>query len=980
MTEESKFTEILTRCQSEVDRAVTLADKDKVVRRIYQRYWSEAQSVADYIAHPLASLSLITEVYHYAPSMVEQHPRWAALSTDPDWPAALAAPLRELPVAVYSVPAFYMEQLFEAGNGKFIAECMERDGFSVKQYYERLVALQNVSIDVRLADWENRSKWLHYFASSRYAAVRLAVVRNPSTKADVLRLLYKDKDAKVAREAVDHPNFPVDALDAYAAHEEAKLGDKLDQLDTLDWKGLSEFFHSPATPSELLAELAKRPEPEILFACALHPNAPDSVRASALAHPEGWIRSAVALHPLTPESVLRQLASDKDFDVQFALAGNARLPEDLQLQFAAHPERVIRLHLADHARSHAVLAVVSAQAGPANVHSPLESLLALALDPKTPDTKLKSLRSPNTRSRSNQEVQASFISDVIAAHTNFPESLVAEYRYYLPAIDTDNKAIKLFLLEGKKLADPAPWPDWKLTESEIHSLPGHVANHLLRHGDCVGQRTAAGHAWCNKTLLYPLLFSADLLTLKKLALRDDVPRAFYEVLWVAGNDAVRKTLLANPASKRRRASFTRAATAPAALPAALKVGKSGKVTITGSKKERKALAAGSADAALLLALASDKMSEVRMALLDNPALPWLALALLGADAEADIRARCIDALHRFPAEQTLALERQLLAGGEPVRWALASNSRHEEILLALIDSHADGVAKNGYCTMVVGQALLQQAPLESLLLLTPTLRDTAFRLKIVQMIFPAYCRDPQAAQILSGLTGRADEQSRIEHFQKTPADDRMRMFEVGHVMAELADEPEIQHLAQPWLEERDVNRRAWAAQYLVLTPEQMAAFAQGGAEAVRAGLASNRQLDGDTVAMLQHDRSEWVRSSLAVARPELANFFAADASEDVRRDLAEVCLDPDVLRKLAGERNARVVATVAANAHCPDDTLARLATHGNSGVRERVARNLRLPEALVQALLMDRNADVREAARQALDERAGQAAAIALSS
>jgi hypothetical protein len=977
MTEDSDFIRILSGCQPEMDRASTVADQERIVQRIYQGYWSDARCVADYIAHPLARLALIAEVHHYAPAFVEQQPRWAALSADPHWQQALAAPLRELPVAVYSVPAFYMEHLLKAGNGKFIAECMDRDGFSVKDYLEQLVALQNVSVDVRLASYKLNSERLRYFAGSRHAAVRLSVVRNPSTRADVLRLLCKDKDAKVAREAVNHPKFPADALEAYAEHEDEILGHKLDRLDQLGWKDLGEFFRSPETPPALLAELAKRPEPAILFACALHANAPDSVRQSALAHPEGWIRSAVALHPLTPEPVLRQLASDADFDVQFALAGNARLPEDLQLRLAAHPERMIRLQVADHARSHAVLAVVAAQATPANVHTPLESLLALALDPKTPDTKLKSLRSPTTRSRSNQEAQASFISDVIALHANFPESLLAEYRYYLPTIDTDNKAIKLFLLEGKKLPDPAPWPDWKLTEGEIHSLPGHVANYLLRHGDGAAQRTAAGHAWCNKTLLYPVLFSADLLTLKKLAQREDVPRAFQEVLWVAGNDAVRKSLQANPASKLRGASFTAAAKRTTPARAALQTGKDGKLSIKGSKQERKVLAAVSTDAALLLALAGDNMAEVRMALLANPVLPWPALAQLAGDADAHIREQSVLQLPRFPAEQTLALERQLLADGEPVLWNLARLSRHEEILLALAGSHAGDVAKNEHCTMTVAQTLFQHGPLAALLDLTHTIRDSAFRIKVAQLIFAAHCRDPQAAQILSRLTGGAAEQARLDHFYQTSADDFMTRYGLEYLMGELAGEPEIQHLAQPWLHERDVHRRAWAAQYLVLTPAQMAAFAQNGDEDIRAALAANRHLDGDTITRLQHDRSVTVRSSLAVARPELASHFAGDASEQVRRDLAEANRDAGILQQLSGDRKAPVVAAVAANAHCPDSVLATLAGHGSSDVRANVASHQRSPDALVRALLADRHAGVRSAAKSALDERAQQGGAMA---
>ncbi|HEY0585284.1 MAG TPA: hypothetical protein VGD52_04055, partial [Pseudoduganella sp.] len=216
MTRKSNFTRILPTIERD-------HDLEHSVQLLYQRWWTEERSVADYIAHPLSKLSLIAEIYHFAPAFVEQQPRWQEISTNPLWQEALATPLRQLPISVYSVPAFYVDHLIKAGDGKFIGQCIDSGGIDSDEYFDKLVAMQHLSVDTRLAASERRPTWLNHFAGSRYAAVRLNVVRNPKAPADVLRLLYKDKDAKVAREAVDHPNFPSDALDDYAAHEEEKL-------------------------------------------------------------------------------------------------------------------------------------------------------------------------------------------------------------------------------------------------------------------------------------------------------------------------------------------------------------------------------------------------------------------------------------------------------------------------------------------------------------------------------------------------------------------------------------------------------------------------------------------------------------------------------------------------------------------------------------------------------------------------------------
>lgn len=952
----------------------------------YELHWYDWEVIATFIAQPDAELALIAEAWRFAPDFVETQPRWAALSCHPDWAAAAAQEQRALPAANGGwgrLPAYYVRHLIEQKNIK--ALCLVLESHMVdKGFFARwgsdLLAFANQSIDLRIMeqatiDAASMHALLDTFAASKYASVRLAVARHGHASPQALRLLCTDRDDKVAKAAAAHPAFPDDALELVAQHEQERQGERLDRLDTLGWKELVDFLGNPDFPAEGLDLLAARDDAAIRFACAMHPNASAALLAATLAEPEDWKRAAAALNPALPAATMAQLAAGDSVDVAFALAGNPALPETLQMTLASHPSRMVRLHLADHTSAHAVLAQIAAQPGRDDVHTSFEQLLALAIDPNSPASKIGNLQAATNTKRSNGEALASSLGYAVARHPRVPEKLLGKMRHALPELIAANPGVHLRMLEGLPLPDPEPIPEWKMNGPEVAKYPGYAINGLLRSKDLSLQRMACDHIGCDRSLLLPLLLVPDTVLLKKMAQRSDMPRFFYEMLWLVGGESVRAAVQANKAARRLR-GLPPAAPAPA--PAA-----GAKGGIKGSKKEKVALAKTSTDEAVLLALAADKVSDVRYALAWQEALPWPVVALLARDPDARIRSEMPRLLAAFPIEQTEAIESALLAEGGAVAESLAyftKNPALQEKMLGLYDRR---LSSNDHVTTAIAEHYLYHGAIEMLERAACSLQgQPAFSVKAADFLLQILDqRHGDRLASLAVLHAAPDDAQQRHHLERVGVylhEERNRIDTsyclVQAIIERFVDEPGMQALVARCLgPQADPEMRRWAAGLCKqLDGETIARLLQGGSE-TRAALAANTALPAQAAQVLKDDTDADVRAALAAWHMGLAGHFVNDPAPSVRAALARVTSDGAVQRQLLGDKKEAVLAGLAENPHSDSVILAGVvAANPNYAVRRPAVDHPATTLETLKLLMQDRHGEVRARAAAVIAQRAAQ--------
>lgn len=83
---------------------------------------------------------------------------------------------------------------------------------------------------------------------------------------------------------------------------------------------------NPATPPEILEQLAIGGSAALLERIAEHPQATRPLLTVLATHAHAEVRSAVADNSNTPEEIVLALARDECADVRFAIAENARTP------------------------------------------------------------------------------------------------------------------------------------------------------------------------------------------------------------------------------------------------------------------------------------------------------------------------------------------------------------------------------------------------------------------------------------------------------------------------------------------------------------------------------------------------------------------------------------------------------------------------------------------------------------------------------
>ncbi|NHZ93174.1 hypothetical protein F2P45_29800 [Massilia sp. CCM 8733] len=962
----------------------------------YEIHWYDWNVIATFIGQPDADLALIAEAWRFAPAFVEAQPRWAELAQHPDWAAALALPQREMPPPRHGwggLPAYYIGHLIAEKNIKGL--CLVLESHTVdKGFFARwgrdLLAFGHQSIDLRIMEQhtigaERMRPLLAAFAGSKYATVRLAVARHEHVSPDTLRLLCIDRDDKIAKAAAAHKLFPHDALDLLAQHEEERQGERLDRLETLGWKELGDFLGNPDFPQEGLDILAARDDAAIRFACAMHPNASDALLRATLAEPEDWKQAAAALSPALAPALMEQLAASDSVDIAFALAGNPALPEALQRKLASHPSRMVRLHLADHSSSHAVLSLIAAQPGRADVHTSFEQLLAVAIDPNSPASKIGNLQAATNTKRSNGEALASSLGYAVARHPKVPEKLLGKMRHALPELIAANPGVQLRMLEGLPMPDPEPIPEWKMNGPEVAKYPGYAINSLLRSKELSVQRMACDHIGCDKALLLPLLLVPDTVLLKKLAQRTDMPRFFYEMLWLLGGESVRAALKANKAACRlsdfRQASAAAAAAAEAAPVREIKAGAKG--GIKGNKKERIALASASTDEAILLALAADKLSEVRDALTRQSTLPWAVVELLSRDAELDIRRQMPAYLADFPIEQSAAIESALLAEGGAVAERVADHTRNPVLQEQMLGKYDRRLAYNDHLAPALAEYYLYHGPIDALQRVAGNLEgQAAFSCKAADFLLQMldHGRDDPLAS-LRVLHATPDEEQQRHHLARVGVYFEQEGDRIGHtyyvvqsIIERFVDDAGMQALVARCLgPQTDEDNRHWAARLSTRLDEDVLDRLLQGAGAGREALAGNPSLPERAADVLKNDPLPEVRAALAAWNTRLASHFVSDGSAQVRAALARVTAEGALQRQLVADKQEDVLAALADNPHCDSAMMdALVAANRNYAVRSRVVGHPATSLDTLKLLLQDRHGEVRARAVAVIEERAAQ--------
>ncbi|WP_323815625.1 hypothetical protein [Cellvibrio sp. NN19] len=965
------------------------------LERIYQSEWYNWNIVSLYIEHPLASLERIAEIWRFAPAFVESHPLWPTLSSNGDWPKFAQQAQRDL-LSVNSnrwgrLPAFYVGQLFAQQDVKSIIRILDSD-YVDKRFCERwssqLLALDNHSINLRLIRFKGffplvKAELLTCFSKSKSANVRLAVARHDLTRKDVLVELCSDSDEKVAKAALENPRFPQEAMGLIVQQEEQKLSSKLDNLAGLAWKEIGDFLLHPDFPAEGLEILFEQEDAAVRFACAMHPNASEILRTKILEQEEVWMKAAVALNPNAPESVLRELALIDDFDIAFALVSNPNLPDDLQLAFANHPNRIIRLHLADRTNSFAVLAAVAAHPTPEGTHTGIEQLLALAISPKTSAAKLGALQTPTHISRSNGEALSTSISNAIAAHANFPDKLIGRYRYYnWPQLEK-NKIIQLRVLEGLSLPEPEPVPGWKFNGPAILRFPGYVANHLLLSSDITILRMACAHIGCDKKLLFPLWHTQDTLILKKLAQREDLPRFFYEILWLHGGDPVRVVLKSNKEALSRGVSFANKEGAPRINIKMKKspTGEDSKVVVSGVKKDRMELAKTSNEEAVLRALATDKLKEVRAQLLYQDSLPWSVIEILAKDTEVDIRRNLPDFLLEFPLEQTLSIEKSLFQEGGEVAKNVARRTRNEDIQREAVKDYADRMVHNDFLAPIVLDYYLHNGTIEQLLKIAENIENQpGFSIKVADLLFHIiehHHNDPIAGICVLYPDSSQEEKNQYQlRLVQFLAEKGKRIEDIGFnaqsIMGKFLEHEDAQKIILRVLSNTSssLGNRLWAISVCsVMTDATITALAKGSLDEKKA-LAKNPHISSAIINLLIVDSEHKVRRNIAQYHASSAAQLVADENEDVRCTLAELTVDIKVQRHILNDPSANVLSALADNIHCDSDVLAGLIQKNKSyDVRRNAVNNSNITNEMLIFLLKDRNSYIRDSAKKKLESR-----------
>lgn len=167
---------------------------------------------------------------------------------------------------------------------------------------------------------------LEQYAEDESTDVRAAVARNPNTPAAVLERLAQDRDRGIRTAVAGNSQTPPETLRRLA-----------------EWAPWS-VASNPATPSDLLAQLATRVSQSeyTLGQILAHPNVPVSVLEDCSLDPRWRVRLAVAQSRRVTGELLRQLAGDSATSVRRAVAQHPNLPASVREQLVHDRDDLVR--------------------------------------------------------------------------------------------------------------------------------------------------------------------------------------------------------------------------------------------------------------------------------------------------------------------------------------------------------------------------------------------------------------------------------------------------------------------------------------------------------------------------------------------------------------------------------------------------------------------------------------------------------------
>lgn len=86
---------------------------------------------------------------------------------------------------------------------------------------------------------------------------------------------------------------------------------------------------NPQTPQNVLSQLAREDDPDLLEQIAENPNTHPRTLIYLAAFPQARVRIAVSYNPHCPRAIMRALSADHDADVRYTIAANPLVSEEI---------------------------------------------------------------------------------------------------------------------------------------------------------------------------------------------------------------------------------------------------------------------------------------------------------------------------------------------------------------------------------------------------------------------------------------------------------------------------------------------------------------------------------------------------------------------------------------------------------------------------------------------------------------------------
>ncbi len=481
--------------------------------------------------------------------------------------------------------------------------------------------------------------------------IREALAENASCPPEILTRLSQDKEPKVVKAALANKSCPADAVHAARLAEQMKPKPKQKSSDQLNSKEVIELLGDVNTGPEKLLSLASLEYAYIRAGVALHRNCPSDLLVKLSEDQNNIVKASVAFNSSTPVDVLKNILDTGNSYFYIGLASNPNLSEQDQLTLVDKANDDVRLLLADITESEVVWrALIDSEpttklAKKSSKRKTWRECLELCLDPKAKG--LYALqRSTHYRYH--------FVNKLVARHPNCTASLKQPYAFYLFSSLAKNPKIALQLLENPNAIVPEEYAEWKIKNWLMYDeLPGHVIKYYLNNNHVKYSRQGVLSRTAHIVDIQPHVFDDDIHIKKNIASLSNCTQFMFEVLARDVKESVRAAVVANPLCpenvlaflfKDKVASIRVSARNHNNFNAKLvdesdKPNKIESLKNKGPKRNRIKQAKETKSLTVLRDLAGDKVSDVRLSVIENRKAPLDVLELLKDDESEEVRAR-----------------------------------------------------------------------------------------------------------------------------------------------------------------------------------------------------------------------------------------------------------------------------------------------------------------------------------------------------